>query len=409
MTACPAARAAAEQIAASLSVPALASEAQRRFAQSLAKGAAGTAMLHIERALHGYGTWQKVHCWLTAATEHDISAADEAALFIGAPSIGFILHAACADGSARYARSRAQLAGEITSTAHRRVDAALRRIDRHQSPQFAEYDLFYGLTGLGTLLLHQQPEADALGRILAYLVRLAIEPIHTADGTVPGWWVDHDPDVLVPTPGGHANFGLAHGISGPLALLSLAMRAGVTVERHADAIERICAWMDSWRQPGLSGPWWPQWITEAELRRGRPEAAGPYRPSWCYGTPGIARAQQLAALALSHTRRQAQAEHALAASISDPAQLAMIDGSGLCHGLSGVYQTAWRAAEDATAPEIGNQLPALASSLLDRAERAHDDRDGGLLDGTAGLALTLYTISHDAKPKSGWDTCLLIA
>jgi lantibiotic biosynthesis protein len=282
MMPCSAALDAEQKIASRLTVPATPAHSQRRFAQSLPKGAAGTALLHIERALRGTGTWQTAHDWLQAATRYDISTADETALFIGAPCINFVLHAACADGTDRYRRSRTQLDNAVTSLAHRRVDAALRRMQRHQLPQFAEYDLFYGLTGLGTLLLHYQPGHDALGRILAYLVRLATEPIRLSDQTMPGWWVHHDPDSLAPTPGGHANFGLAHGISGVLALLALAMRTGITIDRHAEAMEHIGAWMDTWRQEGDSGPWWPQWITEGELRHGQPEPGGPYRPSWCY-------------------------------------------------------------------------------------------------------------------------------
>ncbi|MGH8910153.1 MAG: lanthionine synthetase LanC family protein [Egibacteraceae bacterium] len=44
---------------------------------------------------------------------------------------------------------------------------------------------------------------------------------------------------------------------------------------------------------------------------------GPQRPSWCYGTPGLTRAQQLAALALGDRQRQRQAENALAGCITD--------------------------------------------------------------------------------------------
>jgi hypothetical protein len=286
--------------------------------------------------------------------------------------------------------------------------SAQRRIEQRQLPQFAEYDLFYGLTGLGTLLLHHQPGHDALGRILAYLVRLATEPIKLDDRAMPGWWVHHDPDTLVPTQGGHANFGLAHGISGPLALLALAMRAGITIDRHAEAIEHICAWLDAWRQEGDSGPWWPQWITAGELRQNQPEPSGPYRPSWCYGTPGIARAQQLAALATDDSCQRSAAEHAIAASLSDPRQLAMLTDAGLCHGTAGAYQTAWRVNCDAITTALHRPLVTLAAALVAHAEAADPNGDFGLLDGTAGIALALQTLAHGTQPRSGWDICLLL-
>jgi hypothetical protein len=51
---------------------------------------------------------------------------------------------------------------------------------------FAEYDLFYGLTGIGQLLLQCAPGSDALGRILEYLVRLT-KPLRADGAAQPGW------------------------------------------------------------------------------------------------------------------------------------------------------------------------------------------------------------------------------
>ncbi len=61
----------------------------------------------------------------------------------------------------------------------------------------------------------------------------------TVDGEpLPGWWVSHDPHRRQSPAfnGGHGNFGATHGITGPLALLSLAARRGVVVGGQLDAI-----------------------------------------------------------------------------------------------------------------------------------------------------------------------------
>ncbi|MGR5646094.1 lanthionine synthetase LanC family protein, partial [Escherichia coli] len=78
----------------------------------------------------------------------------------------------------------------------------------------AEFDLIYGLTGIGAHLLRCNPGDDALGRILSYLVLLA-EPLRYRDEIRPGWWTSHDPHFKTSPeyPGGHANFGIAHGIT----------------------------------------------------------------------------------------------------------------------------------------------------------------------------------------------------
>ncbi|MFC0861662.1 lanthionine synthetase C family protein [Sphaerimonospora cavernae] len=401
---------AADRIAARLaeaqSVPDAAN--QRWQAQSLSRGPGGVALLHIERAHTGSSSWETAHTLVKAATSTQISAADDVGLYIGAPAISFVLHAAGADGVSRYRTAQTRLDEHVIRLVHRRVDAALARINRGEPAEFAEYDLFYGLTGIGALLLRFLPGSDALGRILSYLVRLTVPPRGDESREVPGWWVTHDPDPILPTPGGHANLGLAHGISGPLALLALATRRGIVVDRHLEAIERICDHLDRWRQESDSGPWWPQWIGREELRIGVPRQPGPGRPSWCYGTPGLVRAQQLAAIATRDTTRQLLAEKALVACLNDPCQLERLTDIGLCHGWAGLYQTASRAAADALRPDIGEKLPYLAERLVRCADNTERDPDG-FLDGAVGLALALHGATRTAPPISGWDSCLLIA
>jgi hypothetical protein len=370
--------------------------------QSLARGAAGNALLAIERSLSGERSWRDAHALITAATSRPVIASTQAGLYYGAPAISFILHAAQADGTGRYHAAAERIDSHVLKLADRRLLAAEARLASRQTATFAEYDLFYGLTGIGALLLRHAPHSTALGRILNYLVQLS-QP--RTDG-LPGWWVAHDPDPSLPTPGGHANLGMAHGASGFLSLLAIAARTGITVERHHDAVTTICSWFDRWQQDTPAGPWWPQWITRQTLANGRPES-GPPRPSWCYGTPGISRAMQQAAIAIGDTARQHHAEQVLARCLADPAQIRMLTGPGLCHGTAGVYQTAWRAARDALTPAITQQLPALADLILHH-DPAHD-HPAGLLDGITGLSLAQRTAASPASPPaSGWDTCLLI-
>jgi hypothetical protein len=295
--------------------------------------------------------------------------------------------------------------------ARRRLGTAATRVDQGEPAAFAEYDLFYGLTGIGALLLRRQTDSDELAGILRYVIALVTQPHQEGGVELPGWWVAHDPDEILPTPGGHANFGMAHGGAGLLAFLALAALRGRVVDGQREAIAVLTQWFDRWRQDGPEGPWWPQWITREELRTGCPAHTGSGRVSWCYGTVGIARAQQLASLATDDVRRQEAAEDALAASVADP-QLSRITEPGLCHGIAGVYQTAYRASLDARGPALARRLPALADRLAAHA-RSLGDEDGvpadasGLLTGRAGVDLALETARRSAPPHTGWDACLL--
>lgn len=375
--------------------------------QSLSQGAAGVAVLHGVRAQDGLSSGDSMHAWLARATHEDLSAGHRAGLWFGAPAIAFALSTAA---PTQYQRAMASLDVSITQLVHARLETALARMDAAIRPSPSEFDLVLGLTGLGAYLLHRDSHADLIRRVLAYLVRLT-EPIPAPDEaglSAPGWWTNDLPSGP-PDPAlgaGHANLGMAHGIGGPLALLALAMRWGVTVDGHAAAIDRICQWLDAWRHEAPAGPWWPERVTLAELRSGRSVQDGPARPSWCYGTPGLARAQQLAGLAVRDPVRQEAAEHALARCLADPAQLARIIDPALCHGWAGLLATAWYAAADARSPDIGAHLPRLLDTLLDHTRDAPPGRPPGLIEGSAGVALTLHSIATGTT--GGWQTCLLL-
>ncbi|KLL11601.1 MULTISPECIES: lanthionine synthetase C family protein [Protofrankia] len=398
------AAATATSLATRLTIPARGELGQT--AQSLADGAAGIALLHAERAHASAKHWESVQPWLTAATAGRVSVSMNSSLYGGAPAVAFALHTA-AGQTRRYTTARTALDQAVATIAHRRVDAANARIGRGEPVRFTEYDVISGLTGIGAHLLAHAPGDDALGRILTYLVRLTT-PINLDGEGLPGWWCSHDPSQgnAPEFAGGHANLGMAHGAAGPLALLALAARAGIRVDSQTDAINALCTFYDRWRQDTPNGPFWPQWINRADQRAARPTQPGPGRPSWCYGTPGIARALQLAGLATGDTTRQNFAEQALATCIADSARLAHLTEAGLCHGWAGLYQTVARAAADATTDTLSRHLPTLAASLLLSAPST-SGRAAGLLEGEAGIALVLHSVAT-GTPATGWDRCLLI-
>jgi hypothetical protein len=380
------------------------------WGQDLYAGAAGITLAHVETAHAGTGDWETAHRWAAAMVRHPVLAhPDACGLNRGAPAVAFALAAANQPG---YAPTLTVLDRHITTLTRHRLDRAHARIDARQLPALREYDLIRGLTGIGAYLLHRERgsdepnHGDLLRDVLAYLVRLT-EPIIHDRRPRPGWWSANAPNDE-PSPrwlGGHGNLGIAHGITGPLALLSLAIRRGITVAGQTEAINRICAWLDHWRTDTAAGPWWPELVSAAEQRTGVARHAGPGRPSWCYGTPGLARAQQLAALATSDQRRQRLAENALAGCLADEQQLAHLTDASLCHGWAGLLQTTWRIAADATNPERF-----AVPQLLQRVRRipGRGLPLGGLLEGTTGLRLTCHTVSADEPPRSGWDTCLLL-
>ncbi|CNE64627.1 Lanthionine synthetase C-like protein [Mycobacterium tuberculosis] len=168
--------------------------------QNLAEGAAGIALLHLET-----GDWEAAYAALREAVAEGVSVAAGASLYYGAPALAFVL---AASDRAGLDQAKAGTAAGTATVTRRRLEIAHRRIDQRQHPNYAEFDLIRGLTGLG-VALRRIGAIDLLGEVLTYLVRLT-EPV---DG-LPGWWCPTGPDRTGPGPaGGHSNHGMAHGIT----------------------------------------------------------------------------------------------------------------------------------------------------------------------------------------------------
>ncbi|WP_413754916.1 lanthionine synthetase C family protein [Streptomyces sp. MMBL 11-3] len=388
--------------------------------QHIAYGLPGIALLHIERAAAGLAPWHRAHAWLAAAARQPLTSGADSHPFYGAPALAQALTCATDHLPGSYERALNTLDEQIARDVLRRLTDAHRRLDAGQLPEIAEFDTIRGLSGYGAYLLRRNPGSAALRTVLDYCVRL-IEPITHNGETLPGWWTQTAPTGRPDTdrfPEGHANSGMSHGIGGVLALLALAARHGTLVEGHHDAIRTILAWLDRWQEETGHGPAWPYWVTRAELRDDRLAPPTARRPSWCYGTAGLARAQQLAALALGDSPRRIAAENALVAALTDTAQLKTTTDNGLCHGFAGLAHVAARTATDAhpsTAGQIRAVIPALLATICPpgadpaaAAPTVANEAGPGFLDGAAGIALALVA-STTTPPRTAWDACLLIA
>ncbi|GAA2242095.1 lanthionine synthetase C family protein [Streptomyces amakusaensis] len=405
----PKALAAADVLAADLSAPrpAAPKSGGRAWPQSLAGGAAGIALFHVVRARTGQGNWDTARAWISRAASDDLTAAPNAGLYLGAPALAFVLHTAAAS-TGRYRGALEKLDDATVSITRHRLAEAHARIDRGERPVMKEFDLIRGLTGFAAQHLTRHPEHKITADALTYLVRLT-EPLPNQDDALPPWWTDVSPsgEPTPDFPGGHGNFGLAHGIGATLSVLSLALLHGADVPGLADAAGRICAWTDRWRQGDATEPWWPGFITADQAAGGHIEPALRPRPSWCYGVAGTARAQQLAGLALGEPARVRAAENAMLAALRDPVQLDQIPGIGLCHGTAGLLHAAWRMADQTENPAIAAELPQMTDRLTAALNRS--DRDPELLDGTAGAALVLHTVGTGTVAAPYWDTFLALA
>ncbi|WP_405749383.1 lanthionine synthetase [Streptomyces sp. NBC_01411] len=346
--------------------------------QDLSEGALGMALLDIER-----GELPAARRHLARATAHGVSAGGNASLFHGAPALEFVLARATYPGP--------DVRGAVDRVVDARLAAARRRRESGALPDLAEWDHIRGLTGLGALLLTRPAPSARLTDVLAYLVALSL-PVPTEDRELPGWWsaVGTGGEELA---GGHGNNGLAHGIAGPLAVLSLAALQDLLVPGQHDAIEVFAHWLDRY-----GGHYW---TTRQHLDAAKPPEPEPTRQSWCYGRSGIARAQQLAALALGDPARRQAAEDTVVLTLTDPGHLARITDATLCHGWAGLVTLARAVAADSPAPErftsVIDDLHQRLATSLDRLPKP------GFMEGRSGAQLAL-----EGTNTTNWTSVLLI-
>jgi hypothetical protein len=304
-----------------------------------------------------------------------------------------------------------------------------------------EFDLVSGLAGVGAYLLLRRAEpqvAPALRVVLEGLVELT-----GADAHGPHWRTP--PAVLGAAerarhPHGQLNCGLAHGIPGPLAVLSLALRDGVEVPGLQPAVARTADWLATHRTDDPAGPNWPNAVPLPHHRSdppgpGRPDPVGvpghraggdgqpatdpPARSAWCYGGPGVAASLRLAGEALGHPGHQHLAAAALRAALARSDQGRGIGSPTFCHGQAGLLAVTASFARVTGDPGFLRAAAAMTDELLERFDPAtplgyRDLESGGrpvdqpgLLTGAPGIALALLGAASPTPPA--WDRLFLLA
>ena len=303
--------------------------------------------------------------------------------------------------------------------------------DRRDGFTVGDFDLISGLSGVGAYLLYRRDRPNVSAALSA--VTQALIEIVGQDDALPRW---HTPARLIwdqgmaeVYPHGNLNCGLAHGIPGPLALLALSHRAGVSTPGMADAIETAADWLVEHRFDDDWGANWPTAVPLTEehgptgtvLRQApaRSSPEGPSRCAWCYGSPGVARALWLAGDALDRDDYRALAISSLEAVFRRPIPMRRIDSPTFCHGVAGLLQIALRFAHDAGAPLFVEESRGLVRQLLAHHQpdsllgfrnleiADHEIDQPGLLDGAPGVALVLLAAATDVDPA--WDRLFLLS
>lgn len=381
---------------------------------SAAQGTCGLALAfgHLDRCLPGEGWDVVAHHHLSRAVDGTSShPVGTLGLFAGLTGVAFAT-SYVAHGGQRYRT----LLGGIDDSLYVRIPRRLPAVGG-EGLAVGTFDLVSGWTGVAAYL-HSRPAGPARDRALHTLLAWLVDLSRAVDG-VPAW---HTPHALITDESlrdryrtAVANCGLAHGITGPLAMLALAHADGPMVAGHTEAIRRTASWLASHQVDDARGGAYPSVVPLGE----DPAPPSAARDAWCYGSPGVARALWLAGAALDDPGLTRSAVAALRAVLRRPVARRRVDSPGFCHGVAGLLQVTLRFAVDTGDEEISVGARRLVDQLLGAYEPqapfgyrsiepdgAREDRFG-LLEGAAGVALALLAAVTLEPPA--WDRFFLLS
>jgi lantibiotic biosynthesis protein len=375
--------------------------------------------------------------WLPVCDRHIRMAAKLAA---GSGSAPVALLFAAQGRPGRYEELRRRLAGGLACRQHQRL--AFFRSRPGPGVSWQEYDMVNGLSRTLRALLDALDDPlqasasveSAVTATLRHFVRIS-QPIEVDGHEIPGWWVPRSRQ-----PGrlerqrflrGNFNLGLAHGVAGPLALISLALQRGHEVSGQRDSIRRFADWLAGWVLHDENGCYWPCWVEWTAQVAAERSADGVTRTAWCYGAPGVAYALYQAGTALGVARWERVALAGLRATLDRDESSWHLDGPTVCHGYAGLLQVLWRMGVASGETFVAENCSRVARQLLRfgspsrRFVFAHLTPDPpwpgpvltyrtsdltGIRTGAAGVACALLSVTLQ-QPTAGraWDRCLALS
>ncbi len=347
-------------------------------------------------------------------------------LFSGLSGICFALQQA-SQGGERYMRMLNSMHDFLHSRIHEDyLKPLLFNIHNNQSRPSFHYDVITGISGIGRYALENlsDPRFLELSYEITKILVALCAPIEVNGIQLKGWYLpstDCLNEQIKPLPAkGNFNLGLAHGVTGILAFLSIASLRGIKVDGQHNTMRQIANWIRSKSFVENEVIKWPCTVSWEEEVENKTEAREISKDAWCYGVPGIARTLFLAGKALEDDELKTFATDAFRGIFVRDRSNWNLPGPSLCHGIAGLLMITSAMAKEKECEDLSPRLIDLQKYLFElynssfsfgfKDIETHPEKTVqvckiGLLEGTTGILLTLLTLSD---PKPLWQLPFLI-
>ncbi|MSU02285.1 lanthionine synthetase C family protein [Tissierella pigra] len=294
------------------------------------------------------------------------------------------------------------------------------------------YDIISGLAGMGyyMLLIHKnEQENELLHDVMRYLIKLSGKHLVEKE-MIPNWHIKSRNqirnDEKLKFPKGNFNFGLAHGIAGPMVTLSKAYSQGEILEGHGEAIESFIEEYKNYSITSQDGSiFWPTQLSFEDYIAGvANDELRPRIASWCYGNIGISRSLYVASKNIGD-------EKMMKFSFENIEKIALmnildynLESPILCHGYAGLLSILNLTYKETKNDNIKNGMYKIIDELLSlyveesrfgfkNKETLYEDgkivkratENNSFMEGTSGIVLSLISI---VKDKTDFENHLII-
>ena len=287
-----------------------------------------------------------------------------------------------------------------------------------ESPWAENYELLYGVVGIGVYALERLPRPTAVACLEQVIDRLEGLAERRAEEIT--WRVNPemlDAEIRNAHPHGCYDLGMAHGVPGVLAFLGRVCEAGVAGAKARRLLEGAGRWLLG-RQPG-DGRGFTRYLGAGAAR---PDGSG--RLAWCSGDLSVAAALLVAGRCAGVPAWEHEGLAIARRAAQRPPEESGVRDAGLCHGAAGVAHLFNRMYQATGDPGLGEAARFWFGRTLDMRrpgrgvggyQAFYPDRpagatwvdDPGFLMGGAGIALALLAAVTPDEPI--WDRALLVS
>lgn len=318
----------------------------------------------------------------------------------------------------------------VNNIIYQNIEYFLNYIDSDQhlhNMKASYYDFVGGVAGIGAYLLLCEPcekRNKNLKEILDFLVKLILGEHNFSGRSVPNWHIPSQNQFRMDERDffskGNLNFGLAHGIAGPMVILSKAFANGIIVDKQLDAINELTNVYLKYGEESENDIyiWSTQLHLENYLANSIDKNQRSKRQSWCYGAIGISRALLLTSRYISNSDLEMFAYKNIINIAKSPIEDYLLESPIICHGYAGVYSILLRTHIEKPNDVLDKRLNLLITKLIqlysETSKYGFKDikynsvslvDDNSFLEGTTGIVLALLSTFID---DSYYDLHLLV-